>query len=393
MPIVISLLLAFSLAFIVSASGGLTVDAYYWQKQLVWATFGFAIFFLISRVHYRVFLERAHWIYYIGIALLLLLWVPHVGEVREGSRRWLNLGPILSFQPVEVAKIGTLLMVCSILARSEVGSFRDSLIALLKVTITVMIPFVLIFAQPDLGSAMVLPPMTLALLYASNLTTRFFRVVAIVSVVLIGLVAWDLSRYVNFVQENNLSFNDPDNHGTYEKHEILPLKDYQRNRILVFVSPDVVDPHGIGASWNQRQSLITVGSGGFFGKGWKEGTQARLGYLPSTVAHNDFIFSVIAEETGFVGAVLVLGLLAILVVMTLITASRASDRFGRLLAVGVGVILMTHIFVNIAMTIGLMPIKGIPLPFVSYGGSFLLGAFVLTGMVASVEKFRLSRAP
>lgn len=369
------------------------MDAYYWQKQLVWATLGFAIYFMISRVHYRVFLERAHWVYYIGIALLLLLWVPHVGEIREGSRRWLNLGPILSFQPVEVAKIGTLLMVCSILARSQVGTFRNSLIALLKVALAVMIPFVLIFAQPDLGSAMVLPPMTLALLYASNLTTRFFRVAALVALALVALLTVDLIRYVNFVRENNFSFTDPDQHGLYEKQALLPLKDYQRNRILVFAAPEVVDPHGIGASWNQRQSLITVGSGGFFGKGWKEGTQARLGYLPSTVAHNDFIFSVIAEETGFVGAVIVLGLLAALIVVTLYVASRAADRFGRLLGVGVCVILMTHIFVNIAMTIGLMPIKGIPLPFVSYGGSFLLGAFVLTGMVASVDRFRLSRAP
>jgi len=153
----------------------------------------------------------------------------------------------------------------------------------------------------------------------------------------------------------------------------------------------LVDPSGTGVSWNQRQSLITVGSGGFIGKGWREGTQARLGYLPQTVAHNDFIFSVIAEETGFVGATITLALFAILIALTLLTALRSADRFGRLLSVGVCAILITHIFVNVAMTIGLMPIKGIPLPFVSYGGSFLLSAFILMGMVASVERFRLAR--
>lgn len=391
MPIVISILTFFSLAFIVSASGGVSAEGHFWQKQLIFAALGFVSYFIICRIHYRAFLENAHWVYYISlIGLVLVLFFGKDGG--WGANRWISIGPV-GFQPAELAKLGTLLMVCSILARSEVGTFSKSLIALLKVAIAVLIPFILIFAQPDLGSAMVLPPMTLALLYASNLTTKFFRVVALVALGFIALLAFDLTRYVDFVQRNNLSFNDPEHRGLYEKQSFLPLKDYQRNRILVFVAPEVVDPNGIGASWNQRQSLITVGSGGFIGKGWQEGTQAKLGYLPQTVAHNDFIFSVIAEETGFVGAVFILGLFAILIALTLLIASRAADRFGRLLAVGVCAILMTHIFVNIAMTIGLMPIKGIPLPFVSYGGSFLLSAFILLGMVASVDRFRLSRAP
>ncbi len=410
MPIVISILICFSLAFIASASGGSASDSHFWQKQLAWAALGFGVYFALGRIHYRVFLEKAHWVYYASLICLLLLWVPGIGrggDTSWGASRWLNLGP-LSFQPAELAKLGTLLMVCSILARSEVGSFKKSLIALLKVSIAVIIPFVLIFAQPDLGSAMVLPPMTLALFYASNLTTAFFRAVALIALALVALVAIDLTQYVNFIQKNNLSFT-PTAHETNLRvgvndaadssaqrsnyHGILPLKDYQRNRILVFVSPNLVDPHGIGAGWNQKQSLITVGSGGLFGKGWREGTQAKLGYLPQTVAHNDFIFSVVAVSTGFIGASGILGLFSILIAMTLRVAWRAGDRFGRLLGVGISAILMTHIFVNIAMTIGLMPIKGIPLPFVSYGGSFLLSAFILMGMAASVDRFRLSRAP
>ena len=388
MPIVITILICFSLAFVSSASNGSAVDGHFWQKQLLWASIGFVLYFAISRLHYRIFLEIGHWIYYISLGLLVA--VLFLGkDTGWGASRWLNLGP-LSFQPSELAKLGTLLMVCSILARSEVGTIGKSLIALLKVALAVLIPFILIFAQPDLGSAMVLPPMTLALLYVSNLTSSFFRAVALIALALLALTAVDLTRYVSYVKANEMTFSDTDSHKGFKG--ILPLKDYQRNRILAFVAPDLVDPSGTGVYWNQKQSLITVGSGGLIGKGWREGTQAKLGYLPQTVAHNDFIFSVIAEETGFVGAVIILGLFAILIALTLMVASRSSDRYGRLLAVGIGTILMTHIFVNVAMTIGLMPIKGIPLPFVSYGGSFLLSAFILMGMVTSVDRFRLTRA-
>ncbi len=391
MPVVIAILTAISLLFIASASG-VDSTAHFWQKQLVWAGIGIGVYLVASRVHYRAFLEKAHWVYWGSLVLLLALWIPGIGDVREGSRRWLDLGPI-SFQPAELAKIGTLLMVCSILARSQIGSLRESLIALSKVTLVVLIPFGIIFAQPDLGSAMVLPPMTLALLYVSNLTIRFFRAVALVALALVAVLGVDLGRYVEYVQSHQLTFHEATSQGEYEKHALLPLKDYQRNRILAFVAPSLVDPSGTGVSWNQRQSLITVGCGGLLGKGWSNGTQAKLGYLPQTVAHNDFIFSVISEETGFVGATGVLLLFSILVGMILHIAWRASDRFGRLLAVGVSAIFATHLFVNIAMTIGMMPIKGIPLPFVSYGGSFLLSAFFLTGMVASVERYRLSRTP
>jgi rod shape determining protein RodA len=166
----------------------------------------------------------------------------------------------------------------------------------------------------------------------------------------------------------------------------VPLHDYQRNRILAFVAPDRVDPLGIG--WNLRQSLISVGSGGLTGKGWTEGTQARLGYLPRGVAHNDFIFSVLAEEKGFVGSLTVLSLFAVLLTNGVRIAASARDRFGLLLAVGITTLLFVHIFVNIAMTIGLMPIKGLPLPMLSYGGSFVLSCCFLLGILQSIHRFR-----
>lgn len=391
MIFVISILCAIGLAFISSAQGAYS-NAVYWHKQLVFMAIGATGYFFVSRMHYKVFLQKGHWVYMLGLALLMLLWVPGIGkETGWGASRWIGIGPF-SFQPAEAAKLGTLLLACSILSRSKVGHFKDSLIALLKVACAVLIPFVLIFAQPDLGSAMVLPPMTLSLLYAANLSKNFFRVTLGICVLLLGLLTVDLVKYVGYVKENKITFDDKGEVGPYDQHSWVPLKDYQRNRILTFIAPSLVDPSGTGVSWNQRQSLITVGSGGLLGKGWGQGTQAKLGYLPQTVAHNDFIFSVIAEESGFLGATTVLALFSILLALILHTAVRATDRFGRLLCVGVATLLLVHIFVNIAMTIGLMPVKGIPLPFVSYGGSFILSAFILCGMVRSVDRHRLSKA-
>ena len=150
----------------------------------------------------------------------------------------------------------------------------------------------------------------------------------------------------------------------------------------------MVDPRGIGVSWNLRQSLIAVGSGGPFGKGHTHGTQAKLGYLPQSVATNDFIFSVLAEELGFTGGIFVIGLYILLLGNGLRIAHLARDRFGMLLCVGASIILMVHIFINIGMTIGLMPITGLPLPFLSYGGSFILSCCILQGLIQSVYRFR-----
>ena len=161
-----------------------------------------------------------------------------------------------------------------------------------------------------------------------------------------------------------------------------------RNRILAFVAPDVADPQGIGVNWSREQSLIAVGSGGLAGKGLGQSTQAKLGYLPSSVAHNDFIYSVLAEEKGFLGGALVLCLLAAVVGNGFRIASQARDRFGMLLAAGVSVIFMTHIFINIGMTLGITPVTGLPLPMLSYGGSFVISCCVLQGLLQSIYRFR-----
>ncbi len=363
-----------------------------WMRQIVWLFLGTGIYFTLARIDYNLFLEKAHLIYYACLVLLLMLELssppfnlPLLGVKRFNAWRWLDFG-VTYIQPSETAKIGVLIMVASLLARSEIGTFRESLAVLGKVGLVVLIPILLIFMQPDLGSALVFPPMVFSLLYVSKLSERFFAAVFVVFLLLMGILAVDIYRYSAFLKENDIPAFQIG--GRFEKHSWVPLKDFQRNRILGFVAPDAVDPRGIGVSWNLRQSLISVGSGGLTGKGWSEGTQAKLGYLPQSVAHNDFIFSVLAEEKGFVGSVVVIGLYTLMLGNGIRIAGSARDRFGMLLAVGVSVMFMVHVFVNIGMTIGLMPITGLPLPFLSYGGSFILSCCILQGLVQSVYRYR-----
>jgi rod shape determining protein RodA len=227
-------------------------------------------------------------------------------------------------------------------------------------------------------------PTVFALLYVSNLSVRFFVTVFGIFLVVVAVVGVDISHYDSFLSQKGIT-PEQDN-GPYEKVSWLPLKDYQRNRILAYVFPNDVDPNGIG--WNRRQSLIAVGTGGLAGKGYENGTQARLGYLPPKVATSDFIMAVFLEETGFLGGVAVIGLYAILLGNTLRIAMLARDPFGRLLCVGVAVIFMVHVFVNIGMVQGLLPVKGIPLPLLSYGGTFVLSCCILMGLVQSVYRYR-----
>lgn len=361
----------------------------YWLQQIMWLGIGAVVYTTVSLIDYKVWLQYGHIPYIFSLLLLLAIWTP-LGVEREGARRWLNLH-FLSYQPSEAAKIAVLLMVCSVLARGELGTLRQSMWALVKVGIILALPMFLIFCQPDLGSTVVFGPMIFSLLYVSRLSQRFFIVVLGVFLTVLAVVGLDMYRYYEFLETERAQGHAAyDIVGQYEaQHQgWLPLHDYQRNRLLTFVAPDVVDPSGIGISWNYHQSLQAVGTGGLFGKGWTKGDQAQLGYLPRSVAHNDFIFAVLAEEMGFAGAAFVVGVYFVLLINNLRVAGMARDRFGLLLVVGVSVIFMFHVFVNIGMTIGLMPIKGLPLPFMSYGGSFILSCSILMGLVQSVHRHR-----
>jgi rod shape determining protein RodA len=380
-PIAMAGLGAFGVAFIYSAQ--LPVQGRGWIAQMVWLLLGAGVYITVSLIDYQFWLGVAHWLYAISLVPLVLVLVPGIGSEVYGSQRWIRMGPF-QFQPSDLAIVAVLLITASLLVRSEIGTVKQSLGVLGKLALAVGIPMLLILKQPDLKSAIVLPPMVFSMLYVSRLSGRFFAGALAAFLLVTGLVAWDTWRYMDFMETNGYSFQA--DRGLYEQHSWIPLHDYQRNRILSFIDPDKIDPMGIG--WNQRQSLISVGSGGLSGKGWTEGTQARLGYLPRAVAHNDFIFSVIAEEKGFLGSITVLSLFGLMLFNGIRIAGLSRDRFGSLLALGVTVLFMVHVFVNIAMTIGLVPITGIPLPFISYGGTFVLSCCLLQGLVQSVYRFR-----
>ncbi len=380
-PLAIAALCAIGVAFIYSAQFNTAQDN--WLTQLVWLAAGAVVYTAVSLIDYRLWLSISHWFYLACIFALLLVLTPGVGTERYGAQRWLDFG-FFSFQPSEPTKAAVLLITAGILVRSKVGTIAQSLGTLGKLALAAGLPIFLILLQPDIKSAIVLPPVIFSMLYVSRLSTRFFAAALGAFLILMSVITIDCVRYVNFMEANGFSYTN--DKGKFESHSWIPLRDYQRNRIISFAMPDKIDPTGAG--WNLTQSRISVGSGGLTGKGWTQGTQAQLGYLPRAVAHNDFIFPVIAEEKGFLGSVTVLGLFGIVMFNGIRIAGLSRDRFGTLIAIGVTVLFAVHIFVNIAMTIGLVPITGIPLPFISYGGSFVLSCCLLQGLVQSVYRFR-----
>jgi rod shape determining protein RodA len=242
------------------------------------------------------------------------------------------------------------------------------------------LPFLLILKEPDLGSALVLLPIALMMMFAAGVPVNYLKRLVTAVGLLVALLIVD-------VVYAPVKFR-------------LPLEDYQRDRLLVYFGRDFAPQSGTPAerqrsfvaqqnkSYNVEQALISVGSGGLTGKGWRQGTQNALGYLPRAVAHNDFIFSVIAEEKGFLGSFLVLTLYGVVLFTGIHIASQARDRLGRLLAVGVVTMLFSHVFVNIGMNIRLMPVTGIPLPLLSYGGTSVLCSLIAAGVLQNIHIYR-----
>ena len=352
-----------------------------WKKQIVWSVLGFVVYFGFSLLDYRVFLKYAHIAY--GVSLLTLLLVFGGPEI-YGASRWVDFG-FFKIQPSEMAKFATIVMGASIMSRAKIGDLRDSLRGIIRLSLCFILPMFLIFLQPDLGSTLVFPPIAFTLLYIARIPVKFFIATALLFAALLGVLCLDVYRYYQHKSEN-LRSSEPV--VAYEENALLPLKDYQRKRILTFIAPEVVDPQGVGPNWNRIQALIAVSTGGISGKGLGEGLQAKLGYLPPAVAHNDFIFAVLAEEWGLIGGVLTLFLYSIIIFGCLKVASKSGDLFGRLLSVSISVLLMVHLFVNVGMTLGITPITGLPLPFLSYGGSFLVTSFLMMGVVQSVYRHR-----
>ncbi len=324
---------------------------------------GLVVYGAVAWFDYRSVL-RWSWLFYL-VSLVLLVLVPVIGEETMGAKRWL-----FGIQPSEPAKLALIMILAWLFGRREAN--RGPWMFLLTLALA-GVPAVLILMQPDLGTAMVMAPTALAMLFAANVSPRLLW-----SFVLVGVVGAGLIMGAIYAAEKP---GLPP-----EKREALihatHLKDHQIRRLQVFMFPDK-DLHGSG--YNRRQSQIAVGSGGFLGKGYLKGEQYMLGYLPPSVSSNDFIFAVLAEEAGFRGSLIVLLLFSGLLWPGLWVAFRCQDDAGRLLCVGVVSLIFCHMFINIAMTIGMMPITGLPLPFISYGRTFMLTMMLALGFVQSVS--------
>ena len=353
-------LLATGLTFIYSASwrGADTgIVGSWFSRQIWWAALGAGIALALATTDYRFWIRHAWWIYLGSLVLLGLVLV--MGMKVYGAYRWLNLFGI-PVQPSEFAKVALVLVLARVLGGGALAprSFGNVAVTL----VLTALPFLLILVEPDLGTASVLLPTAVCMLFAAGAPLWCFLTLGLLGAGGLAVVLSPLARYV--------------------------LTGYQQERIATFLEPGR-DP--LGSGWNALQSAIAVGSGGFSGKGFLNGTQSALGFLPRTVSPTDFIFPVIAEETGFIGAGLLLLAFAALLSCYLRTAAAARDPAGSLLATGIASLLFFHVFVNIGMTIGLLPVTGLPLPFVSSGGSFMVSTLAGFGLVQSIHVRRNRR--
>jgi len=323
-----------------------SIASEFWRKQASWVGVGFVVFLATSLIDYRWIRWGALPMYLAGLVFLVL--TKFIGSKVYGARSWLHLGPI-NFQPAQLAVVAGIMVLALFL--SQFRQMHPILRLLLSLSI-VGAPCLLILMQPDLGECIIWGPVLLALLFVGGIPVRYLVCVLLVTITFIPIVMY------------------------------LGLKPYQQDRITAFLHPEIDQQ---GASWAINQSLIAVGSGGWSGKGFKApNTQIELGFLPATAIHNDYIFSAIGEQWGFVGGIFLLSAFALLILTCLFVAFFAGDQFGLLLVTGVTALIFTHIFQNVGMTIALMPITGVPLPLISYSGSFVLMIMFGLGIVNSV---------
>jgi rod shape determining protein RodA len=320
-------------------------------RQLIWIAIGLAGMFLISRIDYHTLMDQAPAFYAFGVLSLLVVLV--IGYSRLGAKRWISLGGVANLQVSELMK----LIIIIVLARyfSEVRTDRLTLRDLVKVAILTIVPVALILKQPDLGTAMVLVPVAVVGAFLAGIEWKHLAV----GVILIGAlipVGWHMRTH---------------------------LKPYQQQRIETFLHPEE-DQRGAG--YQILQSEIAVGSGGFWGKGFGKGSQNQLGFVP--VRYSDFILAALAEEQGFIGVCIVLLLYLGLILRLVDNAQKAKDRAGMYVVAGVTAILAFHVLVNASMVIGYMPVTGIPLPLMSYGGSSTAFVFLALGLVMNVRMRR-----
>lgn len=361
-----------------------------WQRQLVWLALGLVCIVTMARTSPRMLEWVTPYVYAVSVFLLLLtLFIGTGAGTAASSKSWLAIGGMRVGQPAELAKLAVILMLARWLAerREAPATLRE----LIPPCLIAGIPFLLVVRQPDLGSAIVFVAILFAVLFWAGTKPSLLLLLASPA---IGLVlafstvvwgAWTVLLFVlllvwrPYVWEGLAVMLANIAMGVIALPFWRSLAPYQQNRLLAFLNPEV-DPRATG--WHIIQSKVAIGSGGLFGKGFGEGTQKRLAFLPAQ--HTDFIFPVVGEELGFLGVLVALCLFAAFIIVLMRIARRATDPFSSLCVFGIAGMLFAHIVENIGMTVNLMPVTGIPLPFFSYGGSFLLTCTLAVGIALRV---------
>lgn len=361
-----------------------------WTRQLVWLSAGVVLAAVTFRFSFRILEWLSPGAYALGLVLLVVVLVVGTGAgTAASSKSWLAIGGVRLGQPVELAKIVTVLFLARYL--SSLRAPPETLRALVVPCAIVGVPFLLVMQQPDLGSAIVFVGILFAMLFWAGVKPSLLLLLAspMISlllaaesswwgawmVLLFGLLLW----WKPYVVEGVAIYLVNSAMGVMAIVLWSKLKPHQQARLVSFLDPEA---DAARTGYQAIQSKVAIGSGGLLGNGYTEGPQKRLAFLPEQ--HTDFIFSVVGEELGFLGVALALGLFLALFLIIVRIARRATDPFGSLVAFGVLGLLFTHVFENVGMTINLMPITGIPLPFFSYGGSFLLTCSLAIGLVLRV---------
>lgn len=340
------IIVCLSLMTVYSATSYKTTSFFY--KEIIWIILGVMVYFLFSFIDYRKYGKYYKVIYIVNILLLLSVYV--IGHKRLGAQRWISIGP-LTVQPSEFAKLLVVLTFSELLARKyreRFSGFKNLIITALYI----MPVFLLIAKQPDLGTSLVLLFIYMTLIFINGIDW------VTISVTIMSGLSMVPVAYFFF------------------------LKEYQKRRIQTFLNPEA---DMLGSGWNVTQSMIAIGSGGFYGKGFLKGTQSKLKFLPES--HTDFIGSVFLEERGFVGGI-VLILLYLILIFQILKIADSADLYGKLVCYGIASIFFFHVLVNVGMIMGVMPVTGLPLLLMSYGGTSFLFAFIMLGIVQSVKVYK-----
>lgn len=385
------LLMLIGFAAIYSATLSHPTAAGNFEKQVMWGFISMIVFFVIYFIPTNSFKMVSLPVYLTSI--LLLIAVVTIGKTVSGQKSWLMIGPI-GFQPSELAKLGVIMALATFLSKksTDIESFKDIVIALM----IGLLPVMLVLLEPDLGSSIIFLGVILILIFWKGISlfglfvvlspafvavASLFGIYSLIGSLIIIAVAMLLFRKDLFLSASVFALNLAA--GFFTDYIFKAFSPHQQRRIEAFIDP-MTDP--LGSGYNSIQAKVAIGSGGLFGKGYLSGNQTQLQYIPEQ--WTDFIYCVIGEEFGFLGAIIVLGLFTYLFVRLLKIASATKDEYMSLIIIGVMSVYLIHYLINIGMVIGIFPVIGIPLPFVSYGGSSLLVNFIMLGIAANIYRNR-----